>query len=397
MQVQARDGRAEATAKWLVFALLSALTFAIAYALMARPASDLSIHATWASEGDFLHPRSFVTHHAHPLWHFTAKALMLTGLGFRLSGALAMLLWKLPELGAAYALARRLLGDDAKPYAPALCTLCLMLVSAVCVPALNPTVYVGGGTPNTWHSPTQQAVLGFMLLCVPMVASSYDRFAAQPGYREPWKSWLLLTALLALSVLAKPVYLQAFLPAACLFFLVQWIRHPSGSRYFLGMVAAVVPSVLMMALQTYFYFLNPSGNTGMAILLTWDKAKDCLIGLALLEAFPLFALLTEKRGAKGTLLTLTVLYNAVAFLEKLLLSEVGQRANDGNFGWGLLAASLMLWAVMLPRFVRQFREWRAAATRTGTWRYWLGGSLLAYHLASGVYYAAYLLTTTNAL
>ena len=55
--------------KWASLALMLALSFWIFYALALRHASDISIHATWAAEGDFLQPRTFLRHGAHPLWH----------------------------------------------------------------------------------------------------------------------------------------------------------------------------------------------------------------------------------------------------------------------------------------------------------------------------------------
>lgn len=394
-----RAGQSSVWLKWLACAFILILSFIIFYAMMLRPASDLSIHAAWAAEGDFLHPRSFVRHHAHPLWHFTDALLLLLGIPEAFAGALSTALWKAAEFLAAYAIIKRVLGK-AKPYVAPLCAVCATLVSALCVPWLNPTVYRGVGSPNTWHNPTQLAGMVFMLICVPMVADSYTRFERSlpdADYRMTLREWVTIAAALALSILAKPVFLQAFLPAASLFFLVKWIQHPKGSRYFLQMVAAVLPTLPLFALQFCFYFTNENTDTGMTILLTWDKLRECTITLVLMELFPLFALLTERNQKKNTLLSLTLLFNAVSFLEKLLFSEVGRRAGDGNFGWALLGGALMLWVVMLPRFVRQFSEWRAQKNAGGAWRYWVGFPLLAYHLASGVYYIAYLLTTTNAL
>lgn len=60
--------------KWVVCALLFALSYALFYALCLRPSSDISIHATWAAEGDFRDLTSFLHHGAHPmctrLWRF---------------------------------------------------------------------------------------------------------------------------------------------------------------------------------------------------------------------------------------------------------------------------------------------------------------------------------------
>ena len=86
------------------------------------------------------------------------------------------------------------------------------------------------GTPNTWHSPTQLIAMVWMLICVPYTARCYDRFEAalpDPRANIPWREGALLGALLLLSLTAKPTFMQAFLPAACLFFLAAWVRHPT--------------------------------------------------------------------------------------------------------------------------------------------------------------------------
>ncbi|MDD3411736.1 MAG: hypothetical protein PHY12_13110 [Eubacteriales bacterium] len=382
-------------------AAMLALSFAVFYAVALRPSSDLSIHATWAAEGDFTQPRSFLHHGMHPLWHALVALVMLLGVPVKVSAALVTALCKAAELALLYAVAQSVLGEKAKRGTALLCALCASLVSALCLPWFNPTVYIGVGSPNTWHSPTQMIAMLFMLVCVPMTARCYDAFERrlpEEGERAmlPWKNVAWLAALLLVSLLAKPTFMQAFLPAACLFFLAQWIRHPKNSRYFGQMMLAALPSVLFMVFQYLYYFgiIVPSQGS-MTLLVTGDKAREVLVSLLLIQAFPLFALLTDRRE-KGTLLTLTVALDAVGVAEQLLLSETGRRAADGNFGWAMMGGALMLWAVMLPRFVGQFqaREKRAPLMTAR----WAGGfALLLWHLASGVYYIVYLLGTTNSL
>ena len=160
--------------------------------------------------------------------------------------------------------------------------------------------------------------------------------------------WLGMAALLVCCALAKPVFLQAFVPAAALYFLLKWIRYPQRTRYFVTLLAAVLPSVLVMVLQLAFYFFHPSDTTGMTLSLTMDKLLSSLISLVLMEAFPLFVLLTDREARRGgMLLELTVWTNTTGFLERMLLSETGRRAADGNFAWGLMVSASLMWTVML--------------------------------------------------
>ena len=140
-----------------------------------------------------------------------------------------------------------------------LMTAVCMCVSCLCIPFYNPKVYVGIGTPNTWHSCTQLMAMAFMVVCVPYTAWCYDCFTARrlregQETRLPWPQAIGLGVLVFLSLLAKPTFMQAFLPACCLYFLFQWIRFPKNSRFFVQIIVCVLPAVLFMILQYLYYF-----------------------------------------------------------------------------------------------------------------------------------------------
>ena len=136
------------------------------------------------------------------------------------------------------------------------------------------------------------------------------------------------------------------------------------------------------------------------------------VQVLLTRAFPLFVLLTcAKRDIwSKPIYQLGLLMDAISILEMLLLSETGRRAADGNFSWAMMGSSLMLWTLTLPLFIREAQSWfhsRAVSadgrvrlegrTVTGTLRLVTGSALLLWHLASGIYYIVYLMTTTRSL
>lgn len=402
--------------QWLAVAATLAFSYAVFYAVALRPASDMSIHATWASEGSFTDLRSFLHHGAHPLWHVLVAAVLRLGLPLPASAALITALMKGAEVGLAISLSAHLLGR--RGWLATGCGLTVCLVSALCVPGVNPTVYLGIGSPNPWHSPTQMTAMVMMLLCVPLTAQCVETFQLRvpsEGSKAnvpPWDAGML-SVLLLLSLFAKPTFMQAFLPAACLYFLVLWIRKPKNSPFFLRMLAVAAPAVLFMVLQYLYYFgiIVPSQGD-MALDVSWAKAGDVALSVLLTRAFPLFVLLTcaDRETLRKPLYTLTLVMDAVSILEMLLLTETGRRAADGNFGWAMMGSALMLWVLTLPLFVRRLQGFvnrrraeaqgqpylesrpRAEAAR------WAGGfALLAWHLASGIYYIVYLLGTANAL
>ena len=399
---------------WVALGVMFVLAFAVSYALVIRVGSDLGIHTDWALEGDFLNPRTFFRHGAHPMWHMMVALIALTGMPVKLSAALITALLKTAGLRLIHRLMTAYWGERFNAWRIILAAFACAMVSALCLPPINPAVYIGVGSPNPWHSPTQMIVLVFMFLCVPYTAYCYAEFQRRlpqegRGVSLPRKQAALLSALLVLSLAAKPTFMQTFLPAACLYFLGQWIRHPRNSRYFGQMILAVLPAVLLMVLQYLYYFgvIVPSqGN--MILDAAWVKVWPRLRAVLLVEAFPLYVLaLCLFKGLwknlwKDPLMALTLLMNAVGVLEYLILGEDGRRASDGNFGWGMMGAALMFWVMMMIRFHSLWAEEKA---KRGSGQpgigvasaYVAGTVLLLWHAASGMYYVGFLLSTQNLL
>ena len=376
--------------KWLMLALLFALSYALFYQMTLRPSSDIAIHATWAAEGDFRDPTSFVHHGAHPMWHVLVSVLLHLGLPLPAASALITALSKVFIAYATHRMLTSALRDRLSETAITLFTGILMLVSCLCVPALNPTVYAGIGTPNTWHSCTQLMAMAFMLVCVPRTARCYEFFS--PSAPLAWRQPVMLGVLLFLSLLAKPTFMQAFLPAASLFFLYQWIRRPQCSRCFVQVLVCVLPAVALMIFQYLYYFgIIVPWQSSVVLEYDWGKALH-LLRVVLIMAFPLYTLVLCRAQKADTTFVLTLLLNLTAIVEMLLLGEDGRRASDGNFGWGMMGASLMLWVVCLIRFLRQQDVWNWRRPRN-----LVGWLLLAWHLASGVYYIGYLFVSGASL
>ncbi len=393
---------------WASYGLMLALGFAVFYALAQRDHSDISIHATWAAEASLLHPRSFLHHVAHPLWHGLVVLAMGFGLSKTLAAALVTALLKGTELWLVNRLFVAYLPEKTDRGWIALAAFCCTMVGTLRQAARNPNIYVGvGGTPNTWHSPTQITAMVLMVLCVTYTAHCYmefQRLLPKDGAntRLPLKKAVTLGVLLFVSLLAKPTFMQAFLPAASFYFLAQWLRHPKNSRFFLQILAAVAPAVLFMVVQYMYYFgIIVPHQSSMALELSWLKFVGGLDMAWLMQVFPLYVLCVfiRREQWKDPLVPLTVLLSLVATLENAILGETGTRAADGNFGWGLMGAAFMLWVVMTAFFCRAWVQDRARGKLgwLGWAKYGVGAGLFLWHLGSGVYYVIYLLTSSHVL
>lgn len=379
--------------KWLLLICVFVLTCVLCRQMLRLPSSDISIHTVWAGEGDFADPVTFVRHGAHPLWHVLVSLVTLLGVRLEWASILVTSLCKTAEVWLIHRLMTAALSERLSRTAITVFAGICSLVTCLCVPFYNPTVYAGVGSPNTWHSCTQLCAMVWMLLCVPYTAYCYDTFTDRlPSQKEtarlPWSMGALLGGMLLMSLLAKPTFMQAFLPAACLYFLVQWIRHPRNSRYFLQVIVCVLPSVLFMILQYLYYFgIIVPWQASMQVQFSLQKCLDGLLRALLMMAFPLYAIWVTRGQKADTCYVLTLAFTAVAVAEYLILGENGRRAADGNFGWGMFGAALMLWVVCLIRFLKE-ADGRPAAPRLLP-----GWALLGWHLVSGVYYIYYLLTS----
>ncbi len=395
--------------KWLAVALMTALGIWVFGALAQRPQSDIAIHTLWAQQASLADLKSFIRQAAHPLWRICVFLLMQTGLSASVSATVFTALCKGLETWALIVLARRLIGHPG--WEAAACGFCAALVSSVWVPWINPAVFIGGGSPNPWHSPTQIAVMAPMIVSVSWIALAENRYARSQEIL-PWKDTVLLAAVLLAGALFKPTFLQAFLPAAGLYFLVKWIRNPKGSPYYLRLLLAASPAILAVLMQFLFYFggiIESQG--GITLLVSGDKTMEVIRLVVLSQLFPLFVLLafSDRETLKNPLFILVLLLDAVAIVQMLILSETGYRAQDGNFGWAVMGAALMMWAVTLPLYGYRASAWiKRIFAKDGTphvisrphteaARMITGGVLLLWHLASGIGYVIYLLTTANAL
>ena len=383
--------------KWLLLILTGIFSFALFMRLLQHPTSDISVHTTWAGECTFSDLTTFVRHGAHPMWHVLVTIVTLLGVPLNPASALVTAAVKVIEVWLIHRLLTVALHNHLSRGMISIFAAVCAGVMCLFVPFYNPTVYLGVGSPNTWHSCTQLMAQIFMLVCVPYTAWCYDCFthrliAQGQETRLPWMQAIVLGVLVFLSLLAKPTFMQAFLPAACLFFLWQWIRHPKNSRFFVQIILCVLPAVLFMIFQFLYYFgIIVPWQASMVVEASGNKLLDTLIRVVLMIAFPIYTMIACREEKADTTYVLTLVFNAVAIVEFLILGENGRRSADGNFGWGMMGAALMLWVVCLIRFLK------AAGWKKSSKRHLIGWILLGWHLFSGVYYVIYLFVTGAAL
>jgi len=412
--------------KWLTLAVLILFSLRVFLWEFGNTYSDLYKHAVIASEFDFADLHSITSRLAYPVWHLCVSALYQLGLPLSWAAASVCALCK----ALLFLLVRRFLLVMTRERLPGaaltLAALVLMLVTPLRIPAINQFVYKGVGSPTVWHNPTQLAVLVTAMLCVPYTLHcwyEFERLLPANGAKTmlPWRKVVTLAVLAMASLACKPTFMQAMIPAAAVFFLVQWIRHPRNSRYFLQIIAAFVPAVAYFLLQ-YLYYTGVvvPYTSGVVFGTTPEEIWLAIRNMLLMAAFPLFALLCVYRKGmfRDATLTLCLLMAGFSVLEAMFFRETGLRLNHGNFNWASMSSAFMLWVVALPKFtdaIGEFRERRRRVQISGvegtlssaaiqkekvelnirSAAFFACFVLLVWHIYSSFYYLYYLFTTGN--
>lgn len=269
----------------------------------------------------------------------------------------------------------------------------------------NSRYYLGQGTPNPWHNPTSTAVRPFMILITILTADYWaqDKDAVcKIGKRTIKKTTayqLGLMVLLFLSTITKPSFLMVYLPACGIIALVKLIG--ARGRNFLPLLVQhlyFLPSLLVFLWQyVKIYILGggvaaQAGETGIAIdffKVARMYAPSVLFSLILKMAFPfLVILLWRKVIVKDKLFQLTMTQFIMGLLITWTFVETGKRASHGNFGWGNILASSMLWIFCIAFYVRELAASRRETEMSTGQKLKLAvpGVVLIWHFLAGIAY-----------
>jgi hypothetical protein len=234
-----------------------------------------------------------------------------------------------------------------------------------------PRILLGQLSPTIWHSPTAIASLPFAVGAFWLLARAS---------RAKLEIQIAGSAMLLLSLLAKPNFALAFLPAA---FLLALAGRFDRRAFFL--CAALTLPVLGWQYQHWSEFgvtrAATSGILTFQPLEVWRLfSPDPFASLVVSLAFPLaVVLLVRGQSRLPDVFAAAWLLTAIAVAQFALLAEGGNRWRHGNYYWGTVPALYILFLVSLCELVG-FRA-DSSGRRTAQRACWL---LLGVHVASGV-------------
>lgn len=316
-------------------------------------------------------------------------------------------------------LARKLLDDPhiawkgkISSYLPAILAFVGMTVGSLYLRFYNNEYYLGQGTPNPWHNPTTIAVRPFMLL-VSLITLDYWDLWMEKGFDRPCDpkrcrkyQWILMLLLL-LSTLAKPSFLMIYLPVCGIAELWRMRKHwKQGEAWKCAILRNLyyIPTLLLFLWQyitLYMFGGEASGQNGVAIAPFYFAkihAPSVTVSLLLRMAFPfLVIVIWRKKIFKERLFPMIFGEYLMGLLISWTLTETGNRAGDGNFGWGNALGTWFLWIFCLIYFVKELgQDWERIKKepRYGI-KYLIPGMFLIWHFLAGISYYIYVLNNMS--
>lgn len=367
--------------------------------------SDFFLHAEIADYFDFTDLHTITSRIAYPMWHLMVRTVKYLGASLEWAAVGVSTVVKGLSYLLAYGLIIAMSNGAYKRWKLALFSFALVVVTPVRIPSVNPFVYIGVGSPNVWHNPTQQLITMVMLMVMPWVGHCWYEFerrvdAGEKQIMLPWWKVAVLAVLGMGSVACKATLMQALLPAAFVMYLVELCRRPGEWRYFGQIILGFLPAAAYFLLQ-YLYYTGVvvEYTSGVEIGITLETAWTAIRNTLMMGACPLAALVVcwRKGLFKDRVLLLSVLMVAFSALEAMAFRETGLRQGHGNFTWASNSSAFFLWVAMAGVLLREVRS-RANDGTLCVWRKaGLAGValLFGWHVVSAVYYLYYLFTTLN--
>lgn len=261
----------------------------------------------------------------------------------------------------------------------------LTIMTGIYVPCIYETFYKAQLITQPYHNITYLGMrltsLGVMILFVKM----YDNYLDKIRLKE----WCLLTLLLVISTSIKPSFFYGFAFTLFLFLVSDLVKHRFDKKvfrqiFFIG--STVLPSLLVLFVQAQIlYGTNIDGqSTGIALI--WGKSfiasglfktvLKLLCGLS----FPCLVSWVNRHKMDKNEKFIIIMF-IIQLLVCILFTETGERANHGNFYWGLFNAAYLWFFSSIICFVKNIESKQTKRIYHG-----IGLVLLGAHLLSSVVY-----------
>ncbi|MDD5883262.1 MAG: hypothetical protein PUD70_04160 [Firmicutes bacterium] len=229
-----------------------------------------------------------------------------------------------------------------------------------------------------WHNSTYMPMRLFAILSF----LSFVQLMREDSSRVNPKSLIRFFILLLITNLFKPNFVIAFAPAAFLICLIEVIRnHSKGLVKYIWFGVAFLASLAPLFYQ-YVVLFQSDSESGITLSLSRFQGymETGFFPWLLISnlIFPLLVtVLSLVNHRKNNILFFGWILEIITFLEVMFLTETEPRALDGNFTWGIMLSSLILFICCIAELIAipQQEKYR--------WAHSVAWSLLLLHLING--------------
>lgn len=239
-------------------------------------------------------------------------------------------------------------------------------------------IYAGKIPPNVWHNPTT-------ILCMPLIVVFYSMIiSCKDGVAcSGWKFLLVITSI----ALIKPSILFSFIAVAPWYIFGSKANMEFRRFMAIGFVACVV---LVIAEAVLFYstsmaILAPDSRSSLAIapFREWYSllgGRSIAVALISSIAYPVFVFVSLRKYYKWGRTSFVISMYVSSLVVFIIFAESGYRADNGNFIWGAIMATYMMFVEASVLLCRHYKE---IPSRLST----VAISLLLMHVVSGIVYS----------
>ncbi len=267
----------------------------------------------------------------------------------------------------------------------------LIFLSSIYIPFIAPYFYNGGIVTQPWHNITYLGMRVFAVITLYYFPEIFQNYKEEISFKD----WCKIAIPLAFATSIKPNFLISFAFTLLLFLIIDFFQGRLTAKKFKNIIimgTTVFPSCLILLFQSFILF-SPGDNgesSGIIITLLGSEFlragfKSVLQKLVRALTFPTLVLIFNRKKLNRSSMFMYVMY-IITLLQVILLHETGERANHGNFYWGLYSSGYFLFCWYVPQFIINIKNGIAAKQRQHAWYYVCGSLLLTAHLLSGLAY-----------
>ena len=246
-------------------------------------------------------------------------------------------------------------------------------------------MYLGYYVPNVWHNSTILCMMPFAIACYLLSVKQFKEYSdKRNGY---------IALFLVLSILIKPSFFFVYVIA---YPIVMLYKYGLGKEIYRSLIPLLIGCIcLAFEYMTIYYNGGNDGSSvviDIMVLFTLNFWKQHALYFIVSMLLPiLFLIIYGRRVVLDLEFWFVVIMLVGALGMGWCCRETGPRANDGNFGWQIIAAMWFVYYYMLKIMVADKR--REILSTGGGDSHNIALAAYSIHVIMGVVYLAKFLFT----